>query len=264
MIHANTPLQIPKLGKLTPKRRAPRMVLIAEPGFGKTTIAAYAGGALIMVEGETGYETLLGEGRVPSVDAVCVESWPATLALLDSLIAAESLDYPYITLDALGGFQQLCFNPVCERDCKGECGKEGFAAFGRGPDLAGTEWLQLLQRLERLHRRDVGVILLSHSRIKKYRNPLGEDFDKYMSDVHEKIWAPTQKWADTVLFGKFLAIPSTDSSNRTRGIGGTERVIYTQQCDAYDAKNRYGMPPSISLPDDPALGWKTINQAITG
>ena len=36
-----------------------------------------------------------------------------------------------------------------------------------------------------------------------------------------------------------------------------------RECDAYDAKNRYGMPPSILLPDDPALGWKTINQAIT-
>ena len=86
------------------------MVLIAEPGFGKTTIAAYAGGAIIMADGESGYETLLGEGRVPSIETVSVESWAALLALLDSLISAESLDYPYVTLDALGGFQQLCFN----------------------------------------------------------------------------------------------------------------------------------------------------------
>jgi hypothetical protein len=36
-----------------------------------------------------------------------------------------------------------------------------------------------------------------------------------------------------------------------RGVGGGQRVLYLEERPAFDAKNRYSMPPSIDLPTEP-------------
>ena len=57
---------VPAFAKLTPRAIAPRIVLNAVEGFGKTSTAVQApGAAIIMARGETGYATLLNAGRVP-------------------------------------------------------------------------------------------------------------------------------------------------------------------------------------------------------
>jgi hypothetical protein len=40
--------------------------------------------------------------------------------------------------------------------------------------------------------------------------------------------------------------------------------VFTERTDAYDAKNRYGMPTKIELPDDPAQSWSAVWQHIAG
>jgi hypothetical protein len=53
-----------------------------------------------------------------------------------------------------------------------------------------------------------------------------------------------------------------DPSSRARGVGGGQRVLYTTERPSHLAKNRYRMPESISLPDDPEQMWPTIAQHI--
>lgn len=101
------------------------------------------------------------------------------------------------------------------------------------------------------------IIMLGHTQVKPYKNPMGEDFDRYVADVHHKTWGVTHKWADAVLFGTFLTI-TEKKNNKVKGIGGTERVLYTERRDAYDAKNRYNMPEEIEIPDDSSKSWETI------
>lgn len=254
------PLSGIKIGKIEPKKRPPRMVLMAPPGWGKTTVAAYAGGLIIQAIGETGYETLLGEGMVPSIDAGVVSEWQDLLNTLDVMLMGE-IKYPYLSMDALAGFEALCNNYICDQRYGGNF--DAFLDWGKGPWIASREFEQLTKRLDLIHRRGVGIIILSHSVIKKIKNPLGEDYDKYVPNVHEKTWKIVEPWADTVLFGKRLTVTDTDvNTKRVRGIGGTQRVIYCNEFDAWSAKNRYGMPDRIDIPNDPALVWATIDAAI--
>jgi hypothetical protein len=100
--------------------------------------------------------------------------------------------------------------------------------------------------------------------VRPFRNPLGSDFDRYTSDCHEKTWSVTHKWADAVLFGTFVAVTQEDKkTRRIKGIGGTERRLYTQRTDGYDAKNRYNMLPEIDMPEEPATMWDTLWAALT-
>ncbi len=66
-----------------------------------------------------------------------------------------------------------------------------------------------------------------------------------------------------MFFGTFVTV-TQEKKGRTRGIGGTERVIFTERTDGYDAKNRYGMPERIELPEDPAKSWSSVWQHING
>jgi hypothetical protein len=269
--NARPPAAAPKapvLGMLAKRTIRPRIVINAVEGFGKTTIGAYApNAAILMARGETGYETLMNAGRVPEIPAAKIDSWKGLLALTDQMIDAPATEHDYLVLDAQGGFERLCHEHVCERDFKGSWGSEGdkgFISYAKGYDVAVADWLLLLQRLDRLHdEKNMGIIMLSHSRVRPFKNPLGPDYDKYTSDAHEKTWATTAKWADAVLFGTFQTVTEEDrKTKRTKGIGGTQRVLHTQQTDAYVAKNRYGMEPTIYMPDDPAAMWQAVADAI--
>ena len=56
----------------------------------------------------------------------------------------------------------------------------------------------------------------------------------------------------------FRTVTAKNRDGKVKGIGGTDRVLYAERRDAFDAKNRYGMPPEVDVPDDPAQIWTTI------
>jgi len=257
----------PALGKLKTKPKPPRIILNAVEGWGKTSCGSYTPNpAIIMAAGETGYETLLHAGRVPDVSAAYVSNWGELLALLKSIEDGGSVGT--IVIDALGGIERMCHEAVCNRDFAGDWGEKGFLSFHKGYDLSIRDWLIFIAALDRLHARGCGILLLSHCKIKQFKNPVGPDYDRYVADVHDKTWSVTSKWADAVLFGTFYTVVEGGSTGakprKGKGIGGSERVLYTERRDAFDAKNRFGMPEIIDIPADPTQIWSTISQHLKG
>jgi hypothetical protein len=249
---------------LTPKAIAPRMIINGVEGWGKTSLAVQAPGtAIIMARGETGYATLLNAGRVPTVLAATANDWEGLLGLLDQ-IAATPGDIKTLVLDALGGLERLCHEYVCARDFKGDWSDKGFMSFHKGFEIAVTDWLGLLNRLDRINEKGIPIWLLSHVGVRSFKNPIGADFDRYEASCHAKTWSVTHKWADAVLFANFRTITDTlKGEQRKKGIGGTDRVVYCERRDAWDAKNRFGMPEEIDIPGDPAAAYQLITSYIT-
>lgn len=241
-----------------------RLVINAVEGFGKTTIGAFAPNSVIlMARDETGFITLRRSNRVPDVPAYQLDDWTATIGLIKSLAGQK---YGTVVLDALGGFERLCHEHVVATNCKGDW--EVFMAYHRGFDMALPIWLQLLQALDTVRASGSHVIILSHAKLETVRDPmLSEDYQRYTAEVHAKTWGLTAKWADAVLFGKFVAGVDKKTGKPN---GGKERIIYTEQSAAYVSKNRYGMAPQIELIDveghliGPEGMWPTIWAAMNG
>jgi hypothetical protein len=256
-----TPIKPLAFQRIAPGVTSARIVLNAVEGFGKSTLGGFAPDPVIlMARGETGFETLRKKNLVPDADSLTLESWADVLTTVTQL---EDTKHKTVVFDALGGFERLCHEEVCRRDFNNDWGEKGFQAYMRGYDVAVSDWLKLLQRLDQLRaKRDVNVIFLSHSKAKTFKNPMGPDFDRYTADCHDKTWSPTHKWADVVLFGTFVTVVQ-EKKGRTKGIGGTERIAYTQRTDAYDAKNRFGMPEKIDF-DAPETMWSKLWDAISG
>jgi hypothetical protein len=251
-------VQAPFLGKLDRAYKAPRIVLNTIEGWGKTTVAAYAPEpAILMAREETGYETLLYANRVPSVAASHIKEWPQLIALLDQLIAMPEMPYKTLALDAMAGFEKLCFEHICNTQYGKDMSKKGFLKYGEGPQVAANEWLLMIHKLSQINDKGAIILLLSHYTQGTAPNPAGEDYQKFLADMHKKIWAPTARWADAIFFGDFLMATEEDGL-RTKAIGDATRILVTEHRAHLDAKNRYGLPPEITMPKDPALVWQTI------
>ena len=246
-----------------------RAVINAVEGWGKTTIAAYAPDPLIIqVRTETGYETLRSASLVPEVDCVTVNTWDELLGIVDVALTTE---HKTIAIDAMGGAERMCHELVCARDFGGDWSEKGFTNYQRGYEVSVLDWERLLLGLDLIYRkRQANILLLSHARMRTVNDPAGPSFDRYEGDSHKKTWAATARWADTVLFGTFSTVVVDEQKSKTKtfgkgkGVGTGERIIRTTRRDAWDAKNRFGMPELIELHNvEPSQMWNTVWASIT-
>jgi hypothetical protein len=206
------------------------------------------------------------EPLVPAVQNVITPTWDALLAVVDRIIA-EPGSCRVLALDALGGFEFLCHQHVCDRDHDGVWGEKGFLGYMRGYDRSVTDWRTLLSRLDELRtRHNIASIFLSHAQVRPFSNPLGEDFKRFEADCHSKTWGVTGRWADGVFFGTYETVVPEDRQGRSthKGIGKSHRILYTERRDAFDAKNRYGMPELIHMTNEPKESWNIVHKLIKG
>jgi len=234
----------------------PKVIVVAVEGWGKTSMGAYVQDhkefnnvAFLMPQTETGYKTLYGMGRVPKVKNLVTHTWKETLEALDSLG-----DFDALILDELSGFEAQLFESVCKSEYSGNWNK--FNSYGRGVKIAIPEWRKFLAQLEAL---EIFILAFSHCAITTFKDPMNDDHDRYVAALNSNIWGAARRWGDACLFGTFDSIVDDEG----KGIGGTERMLYTEHRDTHDAKNRFGMVDEISMPDDPAQMFTTLWDAIT-
>jgi hypothetical protein len=244
------------------------MIVYGVEGWGKTTFGAFAPSPLILAaRDESGVQRLVDSGRIPEIPVAQVQSWPDLLATVDAVVAKPQ-GIETLVMDSLGSFERLCAEHVCATKFNNEWGEHGFASYGKGWETCMSEWVLLLQRLDRLRAAGVMVIMLGHSTVATFKNPSGADFDRYTCDVNRKFtWPVLSRWADCVYFGTFETVVTgnkNDVNKKGKGVGGRTRVVHTHRADSWDAKPGYAVPEVIDVPDDHAQAfaavWSHIHQ----
>lgn len=239
-----------------------RVVFHAVEGVGKTSFAAHAPGVVFsMTKGETGLLSLIDNGRLPETDHFDEAfRWRDLLADVQYLLDTKTGHRGY-AIDTLNGAERLCFEHVCEDLFDGSW--KDFDAFGRGVNVALAEWGRFITLLDELRQaRRIGIICLAHTKVSTYKNPLGEDYDRFTPAMHAQTWGVALKWADIVLFGNFDVKVKKGIGAKGKGEGGDKRTLYTRRTAAYDAKERAGLPPSIPLGARPEEGWANFAAAL--
>jgi hypothetical protein len=224
-----------------------RTLLYGVEGVGKTTFGAHAP-APIFVGAEDG-TSHLDVTRFPMP-----ESWAEVMEAVRTLTKEEH-QFQTAVFDTLDWLEPLVWQAICARD-----GVENIEAygFGKGYVAALDEWRIFLAALDRLREtRGMHVILLAHSWIKPFKNPEGNDYDRYELKLNAKAGGLLKEWSDVVLFANHEVFAEKDKvTKRTKGVSTGERLIYTTRTAAYDAKNRYDLPESMAL--DWAEFWEAV------
>jgi NAD(P)H-dependent FMN reductase len=215
-----------------------RVVCYGVEGIGKSTFGAGAP-APIFLGAEDG-TAHLDVARFPEP-----QSWTDALEAIDVLSTQEH-SYKSLVVDTLDWLEPLCWANVCRVGKKDSI--EDFG-YGKGYAAALDNWRVLLARLDRMRAaRGMHVVLLAHSWIKGWKNPEGDDYDRYELKLHSKTSGLVKEWADAVLFARYETYAvENEKAGRTKGISTGARILHTQHRAAWDAKNRFDLPETLPL-----------------
>lgn len=238
-----------KLGAVSHGRlkRPLRVLLYGVEGVGKSTFAASAPSPVFLAAEEGTAQ--LDVARFPEP-----LSWTEAFEALSELTEGEH-SFQTLVIDTLDWLEPLCWQAVCERLRLRSIEDAG---YGRGYVAALEEWRTLLVRLDALRlKRGMHIVLLAHSAIRTFKNPEDADYDRYELKVHQKAAALLKEWSDAVLFARYETFTHADEkTKRTRGVSTGARVLHTQHAAAWDAKNRFDLPPALPLE------WQAFAEAV--
>lgn len=245
----------------TTGRQLPGRYLFYGPEkIGKTSLAAQAPSPIFFqAKGETGLETLIDAGLLPPTAHLPGElgSWDETLEGIQWL-SESTHEFKTLVIDGVDSLQSLCFQHIRDSQFGGDDGK--FMAYHKGFAMAPNTWKELLASLDGLRvKRKMAIVMVSHVRVSKKKNPSGEDWTAYTPNLNEAIWEQTAAWLDAILFMDFYRKVSEDGKGKG---DASVRTIYCEHDATYDAGNRFGLRDEIDCGNSPQEAWANLSAAI--
>ncbi len=218
---------------------AQKIVLYGPEGIGKSSFAAqFPEPLFIDTEGST---RQMNVRRLPR---------PTSWSMLMQMIAevAQNPDVcKTLVIDTVDWVERLCSEHVCQSAQKKSI--EDFG-YGKGYVLVKEEFGRMLNLLSDVVEKGINVVLTAHCILRKFERPDESGaYDRWELKLGNKtgsqISALVKEWSDLLLFANYKeTIIESSDTKRKKAYGGT-RVMYTQHHPAWDAKNRYGLPPEL-------------------
>lgn len=240
-----------------------RIIVYGKAGCGKSSFAAYAPNPVFcMTPSEDGLLTLMDYGSIPDTVGhfpIC-DSWHKLRGCVKHLMQTDSGHKTFV-VDTINGAEKLLHEAICQSNFRGDWDK--FLSFGRGIGQSAPELADFFDDLNRLRQqRNMSIILLAHAKIKRINNPEGEDYDKYVPDIAEASSQVIMRWADCVLFlNNEKAVVKGEGNKRKAALVG--RKLYTCDTAVFDAKNRFGLPAELDVPDnDPSATFRVFFESM--
>lgn len=219
--------------------KPPRIVLFGVEGIGKSTFAAGAPNP-IFINMEDG----LG-----SIDTA---SFPLATSSADVMKAISTLyneehDFQTVVLDSADWLECVLQDEINAKYSVQDL------SYGKGALILADKWREVLAGLDALRNgRNMSVIMLAHSEIKRFEAPESDPYDRYVLKLQTRSSAVVREWCDALLFAnQKTIIKRTEgkgfSGDHVRGISTGQRVMFTSEMPAYQAKNRYSLPAELPL-----------------
>lgn len=234
------------LGKITKGKikKTPRLLIHGEPGVGKSTFAAGFPDPLF-IDAERRTEHL-------DISRLEVDSWKEVIGVMGEVLKSDELPCKTLVFDTIDRIETLVWEHVCRTHDKDNI--EDFG-YGKGYTLAMDEWRRFVNGIEKLRDRGVICVLLAHSVVKSFKNPLGEDWNKYLINMHQKSANFLCSEVDGVGFARFEDEAVTDKhTKKTKGVYTGDRMLVFRHDAGFESKK------GIDLPDECKLDFNEIKE----
>ena len=221
--------------------RPARLVVYGTHGIGKSTFAAQSPNP-VFIQTEEG------------LDAINVTAFPVCQSFDDMMdaigsLAAEDHDFNTVVLDSADWAEQLVHKRVAKDNNVATIDAIG---YGRGYKAATEYWRQILDGFDHLrNNKGMQVVLLAHTQVKRFDDPLADPYDRYQLDLHHGSASLISEWCDILMFAnqQYSTVKSDVGFNQkvTRAVGSGNRVLYTQERPGWQAKSRWPLPDILPL-----------------
>jgi len=244
-------------GKCT---RAPRIILLGVEKIGKSTFAASAPSPIFLpIKGEEG------------IDDLDVHKTPACNSLDDIYgwlysLGRDDHNYETVVIDSSSTLEPLIWSAVCEKHGNVDTIEKVMGGYGKGYGEAAGAWRQITEVLDALRsERDMISIIIGHTKIKRFDDPIGGSYDTFMWDINEKAFLLLYRWADAILFANTKTVVLTEdigfNKEKKRGVDAfqNQRFLYTQKRPSHPGG---GNGAFGRVPYEMDLNWNTWTAAV--
>ena len=265
-----------------PDTKPPMITIVGSPGTGKTTLGAMFPGALILPteDGTSVFENWDSDAQpdvLPRLPKAAKDgagnigrSPRATLnAIMDELISTDH-GYKTLVVDSITTLAKLLEDEIAMRDGVGTVA-DAAGGFHKGyTEVAGWH-SDFVYRCEQLRAvKKMAIVFLAHTGVKKIRNrpDAAADYSVFSLDMDGQALGVYVAQSDAVLYLKkeeFVVGSEQNRKGQTTKYGrvtqtGDRKLVTTGdgQVGYVNAKNRYGMPAEIDVPQ----GTNPITQFI--
>ena len=223
----------------------PRITIHGNEGVGKTSLAARFPNP-VFLQTEDGCPT----GLTISTFGL-LETYAAVREALTTL-ASEEHYYRTLVIDSLDPLESIIWRDACATQGWSSIEQPG---YGKGYVVVDKWWLDILAALDFLRReRRMMTVLLAHSAIERIDDPRAASYTSYQLRLHKRARGLIQDAMDVVaFFSADLNITSEDvgfNKKRTRADGGSTRWLHFEARPSFVAKNRYGLPAKMMIPQN--------------
>lgn len=168
---------------------------------------------------------------------------------IESIVNQEH-DFKTLIIDSVDWLENMIFEKVAEEEKVDHIEKIG---YGRGYKIATKKWRQLLLNLDYIwDSMGMNIILIGHTKVKTFKNPAGDDYDRYAVKLREDAEALINEWAECIMFADKVVM--TEKVNEAFGKSENKakqspekRVLYTGGNPSIVCGNRYNLPRTIPL-----------------
>jgi len=236
--------------KTTGLSRPPMICVHGTSGVGKTTMASEAPAPVFI-------QTELGEGLLELNTFGLASKYEDVIEAIDALRSSNH-DWSTLVIDSVDHLEPLIWKHVCAENKWASIEAPG---YGRGYIEAALVWRELMASLDELRKeKNMVIILIAHSEIKRFEDPINGSIDRYQMKLHKHSSAILVETADVVLFVKHKVTMRKEDKGFgvkvNKGIATNERIMCTTESPHFVAKNRYDLPPELPL------GWADFEENV--
>lgn len=184
------------------------------------------------------------------LDVARIDSLPnlaAFKALVTELLSAE-VPYETFVVDSVESLETLVLDSI-----KAKHKVDSIEDIGYGKGFAESREVMgdLMAMFRKLTEKGITVVLIGHSQVKQQTDPTTKSvYDRYIMRCGDKMAAVIRDLSDNVLFVTHKVVTTTNKQGKTEAFSDGARVMKTQWRDAWDAKNRLGLPLELPLSYD--------------
>jgi hypothetical protein len=159
---------------------------------------------------------------------------------------AYGSEYKTVILDTCDAIETMIVRDVCHRMGWKNIEQPG---FGKGFTVAQEQWGEFLDICDAMMRAGKNVLFIGHDVIKNHTAPDADAYDRYFLKLNQKIAGLLVSRLDFVFFAQYEAVVKDDKTKdeRVRAVGTGRRVLRTQECPAWIAKNRFGLDSTVPM-----------------
>lgn len=177
------------------------------------------------------------------------KTWQDVLECITSLYK-EQHEFKTVVIDSIDWCEKLCHEAVSKEHNVDGIEKIGYA---KGFSFSADKFNELLQGLNALRlEKGMNVILVAHSEIRRFDDPLTDSYDRYQIKLHKTVGKMVTEWCDIIGFAQQEMVTKVEKEKgfkdaRVIPVDLGNRVLRLIGTANYDAGSRYDMPATVPL-----------------